>query len=204
MIAVFSDIHANHDALEKSLQEMRERGKIVCLGDLVGYRRHPEKTVELVRDSSAVVLQGNHDAAATGQLPDFLQLLPPWLLRTLEDVQDLPQDLFEWLASRPPGGIWRGIEMVHGTLRDPLMEFLEPGPSAENHLRMQNSKISLVGHTHQPLAISLSSVFFPTRNQPELPIGEDRWALNPGSLGVKRESSWMELGEDYARWHFPR
>jgi predicted phosphodiesterase len=202
MIAVFSDIHGNEEHLRAVLSEMHSVGAILCLGDLVGYRRHPQATVHLVRENCSATLLGNHDAAATGQLDAFLERLPFWLRRTLDDVEDLPSDLFQWLATRPPGGVWREMEIVHGTLRDPLMEFLEPGPAAESHFTLQRQRISLAGHTHRPLALSPEGAFLPRRGSPECDISSGRWALNPGSLGLRRGASWMELGTDYARWHF--
>ena len=43
MIAVISDIHANLEALEAVLAEIRREriGTIVCLGDIVGIRNGP-------------------------------------------------------------------------------------------------------------------------------------------------------------------
>ena len=203
MIAVFSDLHGNAAALREALPRMEAAEKIFCLGDTVGYRRHPEAAVRLVRETCHEVLQGNHDAAATGAFPEFLEMIPSWLGATLQDVEELPQELWEWLAALRPQATWGDLEAVHGTFRDPLMEFLEPGTVAQEHLREQSGRVSLAGHTHLPLAISSGGVFYPSPQTPELHLGRSAWALNPGSLGIQSsQQSWLELHDDMARWHF--
>ena len=49
--AIFSDIHANWEALEAVLQDAQERAatSYVCLGDVVGYNANPHECVERVR-----------------------------------------------------------------------------------------------------------------------------------------------------------
>lgn len=212
MIALFSDLHAHGAALEKVLPEMSRSEAILCLGDTVGYRKDPGTTLALVRDNADLVLMGNHDAAATGQFDAFLELIPPWLGDTLEEVASVDPMLFEWLATRPRRALWGQLELVHGSFRDPLMEFLVPGQVAMKHLAQQQEKISCVGHTHKPLAIGMideeQKVFLPSKKNPTLDLSKlDKWVLNPGSLGVKGKGqgpSWMSLDLDsgMARWHF--
>ena len=67
-IAIISDIHANLEALQSSLQYLKENqvAKIYCLGDVVGYGPNPNECVDLIRDNCEIVLMGNHDYAAIG------------------------------------------------------------------------------------------------------------------------------------------
>ena len=53
MIAIISDIHANLEALEAVLREIRSEriGTIVCLGDIVGYNADPSACIGLLRDA---------------------------------------------------------------------------------------------------------------------------------------------------------
>jgi predicted phosphodiesterase len=67
-IGLFSDIHANREALEASLQHARGSGvgRFIFLGDYVGYGADPCFAVDTVMrevEHGAVALQGNHDAA---------------------------------------------------------------------------------------------------------------------------------------------
>ena len=67
-IAVVSDIHWNLEALEATLNALGDLGvgRVLCMGDVVGYCAVPNACVETVRDRAKVVLAGNHDRAAIG------------------------------------------------------------------------------------------------------------------------------------------
>src|SRR5262249_41646269 len=69
-VAVVSDIQANKQALEATLEAVAESeaAELWCLGDLVGYGADPDACVELAREHAAVCLAGNHDMAVTGEL----------------------------------------------------------------------------------------------------------------------------------------
>jgi len=67
-IGLFSDIHANREALEASLEHARRAGisRFIFLGDYVGYGADPAFAVDTVMrevEAGAVALLGNHDAA---------------------------------------------------------------------------------------------------------------------------------------------
>src|SRR6201995_2300635 len=70
-VAVISDIHANRQAFEATLEAVAasEAAELWCLGDLVGYGADPDACVELARNHAAVCLAGNHDLAVTGEIP---------------------------------------------------------------------------------------------------------------------------------------
>ena len=70
-VAVVSDIHANRQAFEATLEAVAasDAAELWCLGDLVGYGADPDACVELAREHAAVCLAGNHDMAVTGELP---------------------------------------------------------------------------------------------------------------------------------------
>ena len=89
MIAIISDIHANLEALEAVLREIRaERiGTIVCLGDIVGYNADPAACIGLLRDAGAICVAGNHDRAVTGQI-------------TTEGFNPLAARAVDWTRSR--------------------------------------------------------------------------------------------------------
>ncbi len=62
-IALFSDIHANIDALYPVFDDIyaRQPDVIYCLGDLVGYAPYPNEVVELIRSKGIPVIAGNYD-----------------------------------------------------------------------------------------------------------------------------------------------
>ena len=63
--AILSDIHANLEALEAVLADVRAQGirDIYCLGDIVGYGPNPCECVDHATNFQACVL-GNHDQGA--------------------------------------------------------------------------------------------------------------------------------------------
>ena len=68
-IALLSDIHANRQALDACLAHARAQGarQFALLGDLVGYGGDPAAVVDqamALAQEGALIVQGNHDAAA--------------------------------------------------------------------------------------------------------------------------------------------
>src|SRR6516164_3002616 len=72
--AIFTDIHANLEALEAVLARIDELAKeqpidqIWFLGDLVGYGPNPNECIETLRKRTDVIIAGNHDWAAVGKI----------------------------------------------------------------------------------------------------------------------------------------
>ncbi len=77
--AIFTDIHANIEALEAVLAKIDEIAEekpidqIWFLGDLVGYGPNPNECIKTLRERTDVIIAGNHDWAAVGKidLEDF-------------------------------------------------------------------------------------------------------------------------------------
>lgn len=69
-IAIFSDIHANLEALTAVLSayETESIDAYVCLGDVVGYGASPNDCCNLVRPLVKLCVLGNHDAAVAGRM----------------------------------------------------------------------------------------------------------------------------------------
>ena len=70
-LALLSDLHAKRGALVACLAHARRAGanRFAFLGDLVGYGAEPVAVLETVMElvaHGALVVRGNHDAAATG------------------------------------------------------------------------------------------------------------------------------------------
>src|SRR5258708_24549360 len=77
--AIFSDIHANLEALDAVLAKIDELAQdepidqIWFLGDLVGYGPYPNESILKLREHTHVIIAGNHDWPAVGKidLQDF-------------------------------------------------------------------------------------------------------------------------------------
>ena len=62
-VAVISDIHANLEALNSVIKDIRKRNvdKIICLGDIIAKGVHPKECIKIIKDSCDIVIQGNCD-----------------------------------------------------------------------------------------------------------------------------------------------
>src|SRR5438874_234542 len=76
-LALFADIHSNLEAITACLAHAQALGadRYAFLGDLVGYGADPVAVLDLIEQhaaNGAVVVLGNHDAAAIGRPDDSL------------------------------------------------------------------------------------------------------------------------------------
>src|SRR5689334_3339495 len=83
--AIFSDVHANLEALEAVIADAREHHctHFICLGDIVGYNANPRECVEIVRDLDCPTVKGNHDEqasqpAASGDFNEMAERAMTW------------------------------------------------------------------------------------------------------------------------------
>src|SRR5262245_54301891 len=133
MIAIFSDVHGNLEALRAVLDDIASQGadKLYCLGDVVGYGPNPRECLDLVM-GCAVVILGNHDQ---GALFDPVGFSPTaeraifWTRRQLEgssENREARERRWEFLADRPRTHRDGTVLYVHGSARNPLNEYVFP------------------------------------------------------------------------------
>ncbi|MGB8345304.1 MAG: metallophosphoesterase family protein [Ktedonobacteraceae bacterium] len=153
--AIFSDVHANLEALEAVLakiDEIAEENPIDqfwCLGDLVGYGPDPNRCIELVRERTDVIIAGNHDWAAIGKLDledfsDAARISAEWTTKQLTDEHRA------FLARLPERLEIDGCTLVHGSPYGPLWEYLTSEVFAERSFQHFETCYCFVGHTHIP------------------------------------------------------
>src|SRR3954454_2111152 len=211
-VAVISDVHANLHALEAVLADIEPEApdEIWCLGDVVGYGPRPNECADVVRKRSAIVLVGNHHLAAIGKLDtaDFGPLAQEsahWTARVLDPEHAA------WLGSLEPAADRQGIELYHGSARDPVWEYVLSEEIALATLRVTTAPIVLVGHSHVALALSTNGAGVEDALAPggtERQTGAARWLLNPGSVGQPRDgdarAAWLLIDIDASRAAFRR
>jgi predicted phosphodiesterase len=212
-VAVISDIHANRQAFEATLEAVAasDAAELWCLGDLVGYGADPDACVELAREHAAVCLAGNHDLAVTGEIPldEFSRgasLAAQWT-REVIATQNL-----EFLAGLRPQGEEDAVGLYHASPRDPVWEYVLSALLAELCLDRQSHRICLVGHSHVALSFvrheGQLATGEPRREGTRLDLGSGEWLLNPGSVGQPRDgdprASWLLLDLDEENASFER
>jgi predicted phosphodiesterase len=211
-IAVISDIHSNLHALDAVLTDIDAEApdEIWCLGDVVGYGPRPNECADIVRERAAVVLVGNHDLASIGKLStvDFGPLAAESAAWT---EQALGEEQTNWLRTLEPAATRAGLELYHGSARDPVWEYVLSEEVAFENLQVTTAPIVLVGHSHIALALSWDEERLDgglARGGTELDTSEARWLLNPGSVGQPRDSdaraAWLLIDIDAGRAAFRR
>ena len=123
---IVSDIHSNLEALDAVLAHAARQGgfdRIWCLGDLVGYGPDPSACLGLLREFDLVAVAGNHDYAAAGVIDasDFNGAAYAAIQWTAEQ---LAADDKSFLAGLPMVSQQPPFTLVHGSLRDPIVEYL--------------------------------------------------------------------------------
>ena len=170
--AIFSDIHANLEALEAVLAKIDELAQeepidqIWFLGDLVGYGPDPNECILKLRERTDVIIAGNHDWAAVGKidLEDFsaaARISAEW---TAEQLTGEHRDFLANLPERLESG---ECTLVHGSPYGPLWEYLTSEILAEHSFQFFTTRYCLVGHTHVPVIFQQPD---PIANTPTLPL----------------------------------
>lgn len=193
-IALFSDIHANIDALNPVLEDLynRKPDAVYCLGDLVGYAPFPNEVVETIRDKGIPVIAGNYDQGVGLKSDDC-----GCAYKTEEDeargvesitytntiiteenrayLRSLPAHLrIEFGVNTDP----YHLLLVHGSPRK-INEYLFEDRTDKSMIRMMekaDAHLMAFGHTHKPyhkVLVDSDGIF--------------RHAINIGSVGKPKD-----------------
>ena len=177
--------------------------EIWCLGDLVGYGPQPNECCRAVAARTKLCLAGNHDLVVLGSLPihDFAgdaASAARWTQTVLDDGAR------EFLAGLTSSTRRDGVDMFHGSARDPVWEYVLSDEAAWWTLQATDQPLVLVGHSHVPLAIALDGDALDGGVAPDgtvVDLATGRTLLNPGSVGQPRDGDpraaylLVELGE---------
>jgi diadenosine tetraphosphatase ApaH/serine/threonine PP2A family protein phosphatase len=193
-IAVLTDIHANLEALEACLADAEDAGagRLVFLGDLVGYGADPwavAARVRILQSEGAVVLRGNHDEAACFGPRGFSAMAAAAMRWTMDA---LPAEAREWLAGLPLTHAEDDRLYTHADASDPGdWRYVSDARAARRSLLATQARLTLCGHTHVPALWRLAD---PDRVVP-VPLEEERscvldsdhrWLAVVGAVGQPR------------------
>jgi len=192
LIGLFSDIHANLEALEVVVERLKAEGveQYLCLGDLVGYGANPNECIEKVKTLPGLIVAGNHDYAAVGKT-------------TLDDFNRIAAEAVLWTKSRLTQSSLRFLEnlelkktelpflLVHATPSAPASwNYVYSLDDASAEFACFETPVCLIGHSHQPFVAVQST----QDREPELLPAtrfmlEDkyRYLINVGSVGQPRD-----------------
>ena len=186
-IGVLSDIHANLVALEAVLADLGPVDALWVCGDTVGYGPDPSDVLALLVERKATLLAGNHDrAVATGE--DLELFNPPAAAAAKMHQRWLSAAERDMLAALPRTLETSDVTLCHGSLRDPLWEYVTNPRSAAASLALAKTSHCCAGHTHVPSLFRAGNEPQPGRVGYETPYPlAPRAFLNPGSVGQPRD-----------------
>ncbi len=208
-----ADVHSNLPAFEAVIADAEASGAIDAiwaLGDLVGYNADPGPCLKLLRGYPHVAVAGNHDRAAVGQIGTqdfntFAATAANWTGGILTHEESA------FLGGLPAVAVEGDFTLVHGSLRDPVWEYLLSSDAAERHLELQTTRYGFIGHSHLQLAFIEQA---PGRTRgtllasgDDLTLDGKRVIANPGGLGQPRDGdprtayALLDLDEMHLSFH---
>jgi predicted phosphodiesterase len=211
-VAVISDVHGNLAALEAVLEviDLERPDELWCLGDLTGYGARPGECLALVRERAAVCLAGNHDLVVAGAI-DISHFSSDAAVAARWAREQLDEAALRDLAALEPSGARHGVSLFHGSIRDPVWEYVLSAGVAEACLREQTTELALIGHSHVALTLALVDgevAGGQARSGMETPLEGHPTLLNPGSVGQPRDrdprAAWLLLDLEQRQARFRR
>lgn len=163
-IGIVSDIHCNIEGLREALRLMGAVDQLWCAGDSVFQFRWSNEVIEVLKDSGARVILGNHEETLLGHEGERALARP-----------NVRQDLVEWLRAQPyriedvVDG--KRVIMTHGSPWEPWKEYIYPHESMWGRAATLPCDVLIVGHTHYQMAQRFGNVL----------------VINPGSAGDPRD-----------------
>ena len=195
-MAMFADVHGNLEAISTCLAHARALGadRFAFLGDLVGYGADPVAVLHLIEgyaESGAVVVLGNHDAAALGlavNLNPSAQVAIAWTQAQLDAGRRA------FLEALPLAVTEDKVLFVHASAEAPDQWIYITSPAqADASLRgAAGTSYVFCGHVHEQQlyfrgADGRPALFRPVPDRPIPAPSQRQWLAIVGSTGQPRD-----------------
>ncbi|HWY50210.1 MAG TPA: metallophosphoesterase family protein [Chthoniobacterales bacterium] len=190
--AIFSDVHANLEALEAVLADAHDNKctHFVCLGDVVGYNANPHECVERIREMDCPIVKGNHDeqASLVESSRDFNEMAEAAIQWTRDHLSDADKD---WLRELKLQQQVHDFTIVHATLDSPEQwGYVFNNLDAAASFAYQQTSVCFFGHTHVPMAF-VRDEGVQREHIEKLRIEPNKkYFINVGSVGQPRDADW--------------
>jgi len=216
-IAFISDIHGNLPALKVVLNSIAKANvsEIICLGDVIGYGPFPVECLTLVRQRCKHVLLGNHEHAILNGSQSFTQLARRAIDWTASRLKD--RAIQDYLYSLEPQLKLDDHLCVHGSIQDPLMEYVREADSPWAFRQLQDTlkkdfgdtKLCFCGHNHRSFLATKLGYIFPHDQTPagqmQFNIAGQKAYVSVGSVGQPRDgdvrASWVLFDGETVKWN---
>jgi len=197
-LALFADIHSNLEAITACLAHARGLGaeQYAFLGDLVGYGGDPVEVLDLIEQHAAegaVVVLGNHDAAAIGRPAGLMNAHAQAAIDWTRDQLGASQRAF--LEALPLTVKHDNMLYVHaGAAAPEQWTYVTDPAEAEQSIEAGGVTYIFCGHVHEQNLYYTGTggwpmVFRPVAGIP-IPAGRHRqWLAIVGSAGQPRDGN---------------
>ena len=214
-LGIFSDIHANHEALSAVLEAYRSEKIDVyyCLGDTVGYGGSPNECADLVREVAKKTILGNHDAAVSGRM-DYSYYYEAARHALDAHAAMLSADNMAWLKSLPYQELLGEINVLlcHGSpVRLEEFEYIFAPEQARECLPLWEKlgHITLIGHSHLCKVFALTKSSVEEMPAVDFDLAPDKkYIVSVGSVGQPRDfdnrASYTVFDTEKESFHFRR
>jgi predicted phosphodiesterase len=189
--AIIADIHANLEALQVVLEDIKAQKctHCACLGDVVGYNANPKECLDIIRGMNPPCVKGNHDeyCSSEGPLDGFNPAAAEAVRWTRKQ---LTEDAKQWLRDLKYSRIVTNFTLVHATLDGPQRwGYVFDKLAAAASFTYQNTAICFFGHTHVPVAFIRDSVVRGgTYSKFKIEPGK-KYFVNVGAVGQPRDNN---------------
>jgi len=191
--AIFSDIHANLEALSAVLAEIDRLGvdRRVFLGDAIGYGASPNEVCDLLRPRIDVAVLGNHDAAVCGRMDysdyyDAARYALDWTTAHLS-AQNL-----DWLRGVPYKVREGELDFSHGSpLYPDMFDYLFAAEQVQDLVYEMGdalAHVTFIGHSHLTVSFRVDHGEVEVRAVSQIECDENaRHVITVGSVGQPRD-----------------
>jgi diadenosine tetraphosphatase ApaH/serine/threonine PP2A family protein phosphatase len=192
--AILTDVHSNLAALEAVLAHAARQqalDQIWSMGDLVGYGPQPSECLARLQEHDFQSVSGNHDLAVVGGI-DTRWFNAAAATTNLWNANRITEEERAYLKGLPKTLVLDDISLVHGSLRDPVWEYMFSLDAAIAQFEEMTTPFSLVGHTHVPLVFveqpdGLAPEWREIADGDVVELSDRRLIMNPGGVGQPRD-----------------
>ena len=214
-LGIFSDVHANIEALSAVMDGFKEEriDEYYCLGDVVGYGASPNECADLIRDTAKVTILGNHDAAVAGRM-DYSYYYEAARHALDMHASALSPANMQWLKSLPYKFELTdvGVDLCHGSpLRLEEFEYIFAPEQARECLQIWDelADLTLIGHSHLCKVFALREAEVEELSADDFELREGwKYIVSVGSVGQPRDydnrASYVVFDSEARRFEFKR
>jgi diadenosine tetraphosphatase ApaH/serine/threonine PP2A family protein phosphatase len=214
-LGIFSDTHANYEALSAVLEAYKKERIDVyyCLGDTVGYGGSPNECADLVRKVAKKTILGNHDAAVAGRM-DYSYYYEAARQALDTHAGMLSSENAAWLKTLPYKERLAdfGVDLCHGSpVRLEEFDYIFAPEQARECLAMWSDlgHVTLIGHSHLCKVFELTPSYVEELPSVDFVLESNRkYIVSVGSVGQPRDydnrASYTVYDTDTKRFEFKR